>query len=410
MTTNTTEFRLLNVLRSPQYSHLTLAIPSALFHDTKPLFDAYQLAVRKYGNLSSGAIEEFYREELPPQLDIPLRDVDPLPIIEDLKRIARKRLYAELAQEFAQKAKEFDPSLQDVRERVAELDRSITFDSSVIPGVSQFLSDLRAKSNGTYRWLHTGNTFLDKLIGGEWPRGEVTILTGKSGGGKTATMGSSALNMAQLYHLEQKSAPPTIFSMEMPKYQLIGRMVADLTGIDAKVLRYGKYMNGAPFSAEDEEKINTAIALIESLPLYIVDEERLSAEQVIAAAKYNYVKFGSECFFIDYLQLMSYDLDKGKHYGLGDGVKQLKAFAKEYNIAIVILAQYHEQKETIRDTTDPEKDAGLWIHIKIDFDTMDDNGICIANVELWKNRHGPLGTHAVYYDSRHMRFLGNSHD
>ncbi len=408
--TNTTEFRLLNVLRSPQYSHLTLAIPSVLFHDNKPLFEAYQLAVKKYGNLSSDAIEQFYREELPPQLDVPLSGVDPLPIIEDLRRVARKRLYAELAQEFALKAKEFDPKLDDVRERVNELDRSLLFDSSVVPGVAQFLSDLRAKVNGTYRWLHTGISVLDKMIGGEWPRGEVTIVTGKSGGGKTATMGSSALHMARLYQHAGKSAPPTIFSMEMPKYQLIGRMVADLTGIDSRVLRYGRHMNGNPFNADDEAKINDATQEIEGLPLYIIDEERLPAEHIIAAAKYNYVKFGSECFFIDYLQLMSYDADKGKHYGLGDGVKQLKAFAKEYNIAVVILAQYHEQKETIRDTTDPEKDAGLWIHIKIDFDTQDDHGICIANIELWKSRHGPLGSHAVYYDSRHMRFLGNTHD
>lgn len=407
MTNN--QLKLLSALRNPQYQHLVNDIPDSLFTgDRVGIIEAYKIAMRTFGSLSAEAIETAYKGELPPELDIPVT-ADPFPLIYDLQREARKRSTEELGRELLELSKQHDPDITHIRQLVEKQNDFAPHDTSIIPGIHAFVTDLRAKESNSYRWLKTGSLFLDKMIGGEWPRGEVTIITGRSGGGKTALMGSSALNMGRMA-LNSEVSPPTIFSMEMPKQQLIARFLADMTGIDSRAIRFGRNVDGTPFSAEDREKINTALVSLQEIPMFIVDTERLFASQIISTAKSLLLEHGSETFFIDYLQLMSYALEDGKHYGLGNAVKELKAFAKRYNVAIVILAQYHEQKETIRDTTDPEKDCALWLHLDIDFDTKDEHGICSATFEIWKNRHGPTGQQTILYDSRRLKFIGNTHE
>lgn len=405
---STAQIKLLSTLRNTQYTHLVPDLPLDLFTDTnKSLFEAYKITLQRYGAISAEGVESVYGE-LPPEFDIPVA-VDPMPLISDLTREYHKRKLKELAQELLTETKAFEPNIKGIKDRFDIFNGFVPHDTSLNTGIARFTAGLRAKESGVYQWLRTGVPFLDKMIGGEYPRGEVTIITARSGGGKTALMGSSALNIG-LMALEGHANLPTIFSMEMPKDQLVARFLADMTGIDSRAIRLGGHVSGVPFSVEEKELLSEAIIKLQRIPMAVVDAERLSADQIISIARSLHVEKGSEIFFIDYLQLMSYDLELGKHYGLGNGVKQLKEFAKKYNVAFVILAQYHEQKETIRDSTDPEKDAALWLHLNIDFDTRDEHGICTATIEIWKNRHGPIGNQTVLYDSRRLAFVGNTNE
>jgi replicative DNA helicase len=177
-----------------------------------------------------------------------------------------------------------------------------------------------------------------------------------------------------------------------------------MTGLDSRVIRNGRHIDGTLLSTEDKQKIDTALEELQTLPIYIVDAERLHASQIISTARALMLDHGVQVFFVDYLQLMGYDLEEGKHYGLGNGVKQLKAFCKRYNVALVMLAQYHEQKETIRDATDPEKDCALWVHMQMNKDTRDENGLCETEVDIRKNRHGATGKSTILYDLKRFRF------
>jgi len=405
--TTAAQFRLLSTLRNVQYTHLATSLSPDLFTDERhSLFAAYQIAMRTYGNLSAEAIENAYREPLPPELDVPVM-VDPLPLIDDLARAARKRISKELGQELLRQSDAYEPDVKGIRERLEQLDNHVMSDPSIIPGVSQFLANMRNKQRDDYRWLSSGVNALDLLLGGEYPRGELTIITGKSGGGKSSLMGSSALNIAEQHMDHGTGTRPTIFSLEMPKAQLINRWVADLTGIDSRVLRYGRNMDGTPFTAMQVELIDKAVQRLLKLPISIIDTERMSADQIVAAARVQLAEMSSEIFYVDYLQLMSYDVGDGKHYGLGDAAKILLRFAKRHNVAVVVLAQFHETKGTIRDSTDPEKDCAVWVHIDIDYDAKDEHGMCSATIALKKNRHGPVGKVTLLYDSRRLRFVSN---
>lgn len=94
------------------------------------------------------------------------------------------------------------------------------------------------------------------------------------------------------------------------------------------------------------------------------------------------------------------------HYGLSSAIKRVRDFAKQYNVAFVLTAQVNEQKGTIRDSSDPEKDAALWLHLDIDNESRDEQGVARTRVTVKKNRHGPTGSASVLYHSRKLAFLG----
>lgn len=398
-----TEYRLLSTLRAPHNNHVVWRIKPELFTDERQdIFLALQQSLKHYGNASTEALEAILSRDLPHELDIPYHG-DPAPLIDDLARLYRKRQLAELAEESKRLSALHDPDIDILRDKLATVAYIHEEDSSLTSGINHFLSDLHAKSSDNYRWLDTGVTFLNNMLGGEWPRGELTVITGGTGRGKSSLMNTSALNMARLVKNEDRSAPPALFSIEMPKAQLIARFVSDITGIDSAALRLGRHPS-RELNQEERDKINAAVNELKELPLYIFDATSINAQWIIAQARELHRKHGVECIFIDYLQLIAYD-GESKHYGLSDAGKAIRNFAKQHNIATVALAQIHADGR-LRDVGDTDRDAGAIIQLDIDKDTADDRGICSATFEVVKNRHGPTGKYTALYDSKHVRFLG----
>jgi len=134
------------------------------------------------------------------------------------------------------------------------------------------------------------------MIGGEWPRGEISIVSARSGGGKTALIGASALNMARDYHLDQsEGAPVAIFSLEMPRPQLVARFVANLLGIDSRIVRNGMNIDGSPIAPELIDLIKATTEEIAQLPLYIIEAEGFGADDIIATARALHVSTMYRC-------------------------------------------------------------------------------------------------------------------
>lgn len=405
---NIVEYRLLNAFRNPQHSYLLWKVkPEWFTEERQDLFTAMRSAFQTYGTLSHEAIQRFYEDGVPPQMDIDYSG-DPMPLIDEVIRLYRKRALAEIENAAKLARSGYIPDFTTIKDLLTTVEQSEEEDSSLNSGIDDFSSRLVQKEGGTYPWLCTGVSFLDTLLGGEWPRQELTLITGASGGGKTALMNSSALNMARMYHTSRESSPVGIFSIEMPKAQLISRFVSDITGINSTHLRLGGVpISGTtmrrPFTPEERQSINEALAELQRLPLYMYDRSAQSADWIIAQAKILHDKFGAQAFFIDYLQLIQFDNDT-MHYGLSAAGKAIKNFAKEYNVACIALAQIHDTGK-IRDVGDADRDAGCIVRIHLDKDNVDDDGVCPAFFEVSKNRHGPTGKYTGRFDTRHVRFL-----
>lgn len=400
---STTEYKLLATLRNQQFYHFLSRIKSDLFTgDRVPLFEAMSLALRNYGNLSAEAIENYLQSDIPPQLDVHVC-VDPQPLIDDLARLYRKRKLTEISVLAKERANLFDPALDDFQDMITGAAYVHEEDSSLSTGITSFLGDLAAKESGSYRWLDTGVKFLNNMFS-EWYRGDLTLITGASGGGKSGIMNTSALSMARLHKETGAASPVAVFSIEMPKSQLVIRFISDITGIDSAALRMGRYVD-RQFNPVEKQQIVDAVNYLNSLPLFMLDNDRMTADWIIAQTKELNRRHGVECIFIDYLQLMACDMDGGsKHYGLSSAVKQLKNYAKDANLAIVILAQIHDDGK-IRDVGDADRDAGAIVRITLDKDNMDDDGICPAVFDVTKNRHGKTGKYTALFNTKNVKFL-----
>jgi replicative DNA helicase len=405
------ETRLLNALRNPQHWHLVLSLRGRehLFTVYQEIAKAYVACYLEWGTVTvDGVRAKLNGEQLPPELTMRL-DVDPRPLLDDLeRRYIQKRLavFSELA---AQEAAMYQPNIERLQRLLEQLTPVATIDTSISSGIEQLQQRVKQRQSGVYRLLSTGITYVDALIGGELPRSGITVITGKSGGGKTAVMGAIALNMARNHHLGLAGSPIAFFSLEMPKDQLVARFVAEMTGLDARVVYNGLHLDGRPWSDDERDLIKAAFEELTLYPMHIIDRERMTAHDFVRIATDLHNTHGVEVFFLDYAQLLVVDTDLGIHYGLTAAYRLIREFVKRYNVAVVMAAQIHEEKGTIRDGSDLNREASLQIHITMQHDQRTEQGLVPCVFEAVKNRHGPIGKIIVAWDTRRFRFVEQPH-
>lgn len=398
---STLEYRLLAALRSERNMNRIFNISGELFTDDREaLFSAYVRAIRTYGNTGIDSLEASYGKSVPDEIYIPI-DTDIDPLLDTLDKLKRRRDMLLLADVAQRASKEDSPDIDSIR---LFIDRAykpkFATDGMLQSGIASFAADFGRKVRGDYKFLSTGLRFLDSMMGGEWNRSEVTLITGKTGGGKSALMGSSALAMAE------NGDSVCILSHEMKKSELVSRWVSGITGIDNAHIRAGKISLTKPLADSDIAAIDQAMNHLDSLPLYVIDDNSLSFGELLSLIQYYHDTHGVNTFFVDYLQRMPFDTARGKHYGLSDNLIALCDIAKKYNLAIIILAQKHDDGK-IRDCGDADKHVACWLDLELDQDSLSDTGIISAIIEFFKNRHGRLGKHPVLYSSKILKFVGS---
>lgn len=398
---STTEYKLLAALRAEQNHHIVWKVNPELFTDSRvELFEAYRASLERYHNLSIDSIENIYKKELPSEVVVPL-SIDPEPLIDKLHTSYVSRKMYDLGQEFIAASKRGEGLNEQLRNAIHDIQRPKEPDASLNTGISEFLSDFSSKYRGDYKYISTGLPFLDNMMGGEWCRSEISIITGASGGGKSAIMGNSALAMAL------KGIPVLVFSLEMPKRVLIGRWVASLAEVDSKIIRAGRETIARAISEDKLKRIDEALKTLQNLPLYIIDTPAIDANYMSSIIRQYHRDYGVQAFFVDYLQIMGFDVALGKHYGLSAGLLTLVQASKDLNIAGIILAQRHADDKRIKDSGDAIQHTAVHIDIEISQDS-DELGVHIATLEYHKNRHGPLGKTTVLYNGKYLSFIGNA--
>ena len=398
---STTEYKLLAALRAEQNHHIVWKVNSELFTDSRiELFEAYRAALERYHSLSVDSLENCYKRDLPDEVIVPLA-IDTAPLIDKLHAAYVSRKMYDLGQEFMAASKHGQGLNDLLRAAIHDIQRPKEPDASLTTGISEFLSDFGSKYRGDYKYISTGLPFLDNMMGGEWCRSEVSIITGASGGGKSAIMGNSALAMAM------KGIPVLIFSLEMPKRVLIGRWISSIAEVDSKIIRAGRESITRAISQDKIDRIDSAIKQLQNLPLFIIDTPAIDANYISSVVRQYHRDYGIQAFFVDYLQIMGFDHSLGKHYGLSTGLLTLVEAAKDLNIAGIILAQRHADDKRIKDTGDAIQHTAVHIDIEISQEA-DELGIQVSTLEYHKNRHGSLGKTTVLYNGKYLSFMSGS--
>lgn len=283
------------------------------------------------------------------------------------------------------------------------------------------------KRGGTLA-LPSGLIDLDRISGG-MGAGELHVLAGRPGMGKSAAAGSIALNVARA------GRHVLFFSLEMTRAELTARWLATLTGISTEEQRKGDLDPGA------WDRIFAAANEIKALPLLVDDQPRLSVAQMRQRARRVRRRHGLDLIIVDHLQLIRLGgKQESRRVEVGEASGMLKALAKELGVPILLLSQLNrdvERRENkrpmladLRESGDIEQDADVVLLLYregyylerdeprrrggetcesfnsrySDWTEQCEGATGIAEIAVAKNRHGRTGMARVYFDAARQKF------
>jgi replicative DNA helicase len=252
----------------------------------------------------------------------------------------------------------------------------------------------RAERPGDVTGIPTGFTDLDRKLAGFHP-GQLIILGARPAMGKTAF----ALNLA-LAAATRGGVAVGVFSLEMSRHELVGRMLCSDGRVDAGRVRTGR------LSQDDWRRLMDAGERLHSLPIAIDDTSGLTVGQLRSKSrrlKSEHPNLG--LIVVDYLQLMqgTGGAKESREQVISTISRGLKILAKELGITVVALSQLNRGLESrtdkrpmasdLRESGAIEQDADVIMFIyrdEIYKEDSPDKGI--AEIIVAKQRGGETGT------------------
>lgn len=263
------------------------------------------------------------------------------------------------------------------------------------------------KSKDEFRGVPTGFRELDNKLAG-LQKSDLIILAARPSMGKTAL----ALDIARQAAI-QHNIPVAIFSLEMSAQQLVDRMLAAESRVDAWKLRTGKLSLDSEF-----EKIRNSLDPLSKAPIFVDDQPAnniLKMRGIVRRLK-SEKKLG--LVIIDYLQLMVPTNSRNSDNTVQQVTeisRSLKHLAREFDIPVLALSQLNRAVEQrggrprlsdLRDSGSIEQDADvvMFIH-REDKYKEDSDKPNIAEILIEKHRNGPTGKIELYFDQNKSTFL-----
>ncbi|MET0338340.1 MAG: replicative DNA helicase [Caulobacter sp.] len=308
--------------------------------------------------------------------------------------------------------------------------------SDALRGAVEMTAEAYSRDGGL-AGVSSGLLDLDAKVGGLHPS-DLIILAGRPSMGKTALATNIAFNVAKAYAWEPQpdgtkktvnGGVVAFYSLEMSSEQLALRMLADASGVSGDRLRKGE------IDASEFGRVRDAAMEIQEAPLYIDATGGLSIAKLTARARRLKRQVGLDLIIVDYLQLVT-GSDLGANANRVQEVSQitmgLKALAKELSVPVIALSQLSRQVEQredkrpqlsdLRESGSIEQDADMvWFvyresyyvgraepregtpeHLQWQEDLDKLQGL--AEVIIAKQRHGPIGTVKLSFNSDTTRF------
>ncbi|HET6747315.1 MAG TPA: replicative DNA helicase [Candidatus Saccharimonadales bacterium] len=262
------------------------------------------------------------------------------------------------------------------------------------------------RNKGALRGVRTGWRDLDNMTAG-LQRSDLIILAARPAMGKTTLVTNLAYNVATV-----AKQSVLFFSLEMSKEQLVDRMLADASGVDAWNIRTGN------LSDDDFSKLSEAMGEMAEAPIYLDDTPGLSVLEMRTKARRAAHDAPLGLIIIDYLQLMQ---GSGKDNGnrvqeVSEISRGLKLIARELNVPVIALSQLSRSVESrspqipqladLRESGSIEQDADIVMFIYREAyynpETEREN---ITDLIIAKHRNGPVGKIELYFHPERLRFM-----
>lgn len=313
----------------------------------------------------------------------------------------------------------YSESTEEIDEILDAAEKQI-FNITATPGSQRFVSiketladawerieKLHNQNNDVLRGVPTGFRQLDNMLSG-LQKADLIILAARPSVGKT----SLALNIA--HHAAVHAGKFVgVFSLEMSSQQLVDRMIAADSKIDAWKLRTGKLDIARQLSL-----INESLDRLSKAPIYIDDAAGTSIIRMRSVARRLKAEHGLDLIIVDYLQLMT----TSKNYDsmvnqVTEISRSLKALAKEFDVPVLALSQLSRAVEArggepklsdLRDSGSIEQDADVVMFIhreKIEGQEREQGATIPTDIIIAKHRNGPVGRVQLHFDGKTTTFL-----
>jgi replicative DNA helicase len=293
----------------------------------------------------------------------------------------------------------FSVSDQTLKQDVSSLE-------SILNDSFERLEELH-KNKGQLRGIRTGYRDLDNLTAG-LQRSDLIILAARPAMGKTTFVTNLAYNVATIAR-----EPVLFFSLEMSKEQLVDRMLADASGVDAWNIRTGN------LSDEDFSKLSEAMGEMAEAPIYIDDTPGLSVLEMRTKARRIAHEQPLGLIIVDYLQLMqaSGRSDGNRVQEVSEISRGLKLIARELNVPLIALSQLSRSVESrspqipqlsdLRESGSIEQDADIvsFIYRPGYYEPDNPEYENITDLIIAKHRNGPTDKVQLYFHPERLRFM-----
>jgi replicative DNA helicase len=265
----------------------------------------------------------------------------------------------------------------------------LTLASDIVDNVlDEFTTQLY--SGKKTKGLSTGFTRLDRYTGG-LQNGNLIILGGKSGDGKTAL----AVNIA--WHVSMND-PILYFILEMDSHKVVHRLLASVGSID-----FDAIMQRGCKSDEETKAMDESVKKIKNSRFFIKYKGELRMEELVSTAMRAKREHGIGLIVVDYLQQITVKTKASttREQEVASVSRSLKALAMNLNIPVIALTQLNDDG-MVRESRAIKHDADIVLTI-INRHTEEEmylyNGVegkdnlNIRELSIDKNRNGQADIH-----------------
>ena len=277
--------------------------------------------------------------------------------------------------------------------------------------VVDVIGDIEAatKTRGRVNGLRTGFKELDNMLTG-MHGGELILVAARPSMGKTAFV----LNIA--HHVAYKERiPVAMFSLEMSSKQLVTRLVAVDSMVDAKSIKTGDLKDG------DWTKIIESTNNIANSPIFIMDNSAITISEMRSKCRKLKQQEDIGLIIIDYLQLMSAaGRVESRQLFIAEVSRALKSIARELDVPVIALSQLSRAVDSrpdhkpvladLRESGAIEQDADVVMFIYRDDyynpETTEKPGV--AEIIIAKQRNGSTGPIELAWISKYTKFANLS--
>ena len=279
--------------------------------------------------------------------------------------------------------------------------------------IMSHLQKMAGPNRKDYLGIPTGYAYLDRKLTG-LGRSDLIILAARPGMGKT----SFALNIAM--NVAKQHIPVVLFSLEMTKDQLAGRILSAEALVDSYMFRTGVE------NESDWEDLTRVSEILGPLPMHLDDTSSITIAEMkskIRRINRNSINMGQKpvgLVVIDYLQLMSTGKrSENRVQEISEITRNLKMMAKDLYVPVIALSQLSRSAEKgrtdhrpmlsdLRDSGSIEQDADvvMFLYRAAYYDNDDpETDLTAAECIIAKNRHGETATVNMIWDGAHTRFM-----